>query len=660
MARNSVGKSRSAPPQPPPSSPPPLSTPSPSTPSPPAPLVGTRRQRDRTSPAFLSSKPTPSPPAPTAQSIIDADNERVLATPLSPGQQSVVDAVKNYKSVFFTGCAGTGKSFLLNYLKLTLPSTSTFFTASTGLAAVNVRGSTLHSFAGVGLGQGTKEQLYEQVNSRQFPKKRWQSCRILVVDEVSMIDCALFDKLEYIARRVRRSDRPFGGIQLILTGDFLQLPPVLGTGFCFESTKWAECVDEVIELDSVFRQADTSLVSVLNSVRRGIVDKAVISAFSPCVGRTFDVSDGIVATQLFATRAQVKDENVERLHQLTSPPHTFIALDRGNEQFLETLKKGCNAADSLILKVGAQVMLLKNLATEMGLVNGSRGVVVDFLPAPDVGNGSDIKVDWKLIHGENRWPVVRFISGQTRVCTPETWSVEVGTRPMASRTQVPLMLAWSITMHKCQGMTLDRVSLHLGSVFAHGQAYVALSRIRSLESLSIRDQFEARVINAHPKALSFYEQLRKKQGKAVDEEAKPVDVGYAVGNSLRVGSAPAYGGKSKAEANGWDDEYDDGYMTQMIDEATLRHEEERRDRREEEMEDKGAFMLTPPPAFVSASQMMSDVKPALSDRMTSQPMASTPPTPSVKVEERREKMRRPQGERRRSTCCQTMSRHPLQ
>ena len=227
-----------------------------------------------------------------AADAANSESVRILSTPLSPGQQSVVDAVLAYKSVFFTGCAGTGKSFLLNYLKLTLPKESTFFTASTGLAAVNVRGSTVHSFAGVGLGLGSKEQLYESVNTHMWPKKRWLNCKCLVIDEVSMIDCALFDKLEYIARRIRKSEQPFGGIQLILTGDFLQLPPVLGTGFCFESKNWTACVHEVIELDSVFRQADESLVSVLNSVRRGKVTEAVVGAFSQCINRQFDVSDG--------------------------------------------------------------------------------------------------------------------------------------------------------------------------------------------------------------------------------------------------------------------------------------------------------------------------------------------------------------------------------
>ena len=247
----------------------------------------------------------------------------------------------------------------------------------------------------------------------------------------------------------------------------------------------------------------------------------MLSAFSRCINRQFDTSDGIVATQLFATRAQVKDENTERLQQLPSPPVVYRAVDGGTEVYLDTLRKGCNASDVLTLKKGAQVMLIKNIATEAGLVNGSRGVVVDFTAAPDQGQGADTPVSWRGVHAENSWPRVRFINGEVKVVTPDEWTVEVGMKPMASRMQVPLMLAWSLTMHKCQGMTLDRVSLHLGSVFAPGQAYVALSRIRSLDSLSIQDSFSPRVINAHPKALAFYDQLRTQAGQGARRRTSP-------------------------------------------------------------------------------------------------------------------------------------------
>ena len=583
-------------------------------------LVGIHPPRARPRPRPLPSfGPFDNPPGSTLTAdASDKERAALQATLLSPGQQSVVAAVLAGRSVFFTGCAGTGKSFLLNHLRLMLPQFTTSFTASTGLAAVNVQGSTLHSFAGVGLGQGTKEQLYEQVNARQGPKSRWRHCRILVVDEVSMIDCALFDKLEYLARRIRRCEAPFGGIQLILTGDFLQLPPVQGAGFCFESARWAECVHEVIELEAVFRQEDGALVSVLNSVRRGVIDATVVRTFQSCINRRFDTSDGIVATQLFATRAQVSDENVERLNQLTSDPITYTAHDRGQATYLDTLRKSCNAADSLTLKVGAQVMLLKNLSTDRGLVNGSRGVVVSFQASPDEGHGLDTPLDWRRIRTGNEWPCVRFINGAQLICTPESWSLEIGSRAVATRTQVPLMLAWSLTMHKCQGMTLDRVSLHLGSVFAHGQAYVALSRIRSLTSLSIQDRFDANVINAHPKALKFYDDLRTARGKGAPAAAKPQP-------SLPSSSQPARDAPAAPSASGWgmDDDDDEDYMALLIEQDAAHddHDEPQQQQSQPQavkassqfvgLDVAGVFPNSAQLAFVPASQLAKPSAPSV-------------------------------------------------
>ena len=527
-------------------------------------LVGTRPHRRRYPPAFDP------PTSATKRDGTPPDN--ILDTPLSPGQQSVLDAVLSRRSVFFTGCAGTGKSFLLNYLKKKLPVHSTFFTASTGLAAVNVQGSTIHSFAGIGLGVESKEKLCEQIFNRVLPKKRWRSCQVLVIDEISMIDCNLFDKLEYIARKLKNSDRPFGGIQLILTGDFLQLPPVRSMGFCFESVRWNECVEEVIELESVFRQEDSALVSVLNHARRGVVDAQALRAFQSCVNRQFDVSDGIVATRLYPTRKQVGDENVERLNQLPAEPFTFTAVDHGTDAYIDTLRKGCNACDVLTLKVGAQVMLIKNLNTARGLVNGSRGVVEDFVRSPDEGHGLDIPVEWTRVYPTNRWPQVRFVNGERVVCTPETWSVEVGTKPMATRLQVPLMLAWSLTMHKCQGMTLDRVSLHLGGVFEQGQAYVALSRIRSLDSLSIQDRFDPRAIIANPKALHFYDDLAKKRrAQLADPVVAKVRAEAEADWAMKKEKATAKQAVTRGLSLS-DDDYDEQLMAAMVDEDSRREE----------------------------------------------------------------------------------------
>ena len=382
---------------------------------------------------------------------------------------------------------------------------ATYFTASTGLAAVNISGQTLHSFAGVGLGEGDPRDLLQRVQVQQHARRRWESCKTLVIDEISMIDRGLFDKLEYIARTIRKNPLPFGGIQLILTGDFLQLPPVKNNGFVFESRSWSDCVPVTIELQSVFRQNDSSLVAILNSLRRGIVDKAVAAAMQSCVNRKFDTSDGIEATELYSMKKQVSEENDDRLAKLDTAEVEYTALDKGTATYLEQLTRSCNAAEKLVLKEGAQVMLLKNLTS--ALVNGSRGVVVSF----DVQESDDMQPEHRRVAPTGRWPRVKFTNGSEMTMLPERWDVEVNHKSVASRTQVPLMLAWSLTVHKCQGMTLDRVSLHLGSIFEYGQAYVALSRIRSLCSLSIKDKFPQHVIKAHPKAIKFYDELHFKQ-----------------------------------------------------------------------------------------------------------------------------------------------------
>ena len=384
---------------------------------------------------------------------------------------------------------------------------ATYFTASTGLAAVNISGQTLHSFAGVGLGEGDPRDLLQRVSVQQHARRRWQTCRILVIDELSMIDGALFDKLEYVARMVRKNPLPFGGIQLILTGDFLQLPPVKsGGGFCFESRSWADCVPVTIELQSVFRQDDSSLVAILNNFRRGVVDKTAAASMQGCINRKFDTTDGIEATELYAMKKQVSEENDDRLAQLETAEVEYTALDKGTATYLEQLTRSCNAVERLVLKEGAQVMLLKNLTSV--LVNGSRGVVVSF----DVQDADDMQMEHRRVAPSGRWPRVKFTNGSEMTLLPERWDVEVSQKSVASRTQVPLMLAWSLTVHKCQGMTLDRVRLHLGSIFEYGQAYVALSRIRSLHSLSIKDKFPQHVIRAHPKAIKFYDELHRQNG----------------------------------------------------------------------------------------------------------------------------------------------------
>ncbi|XP_061653801.1 ATP-dependent DNA helicase PIF1 isoform X2 [Phyllopteryx taeniolatus] len=412
---------------------------------------------------------------------------------LSKGQAAVLNAVLSGKNVFFTGSAGTGKSFLLKRILGSLPPKSTFATASTGVAACHIGGTTLHNFAGIGSGSAPLEQCIE-LAQRPGVLQHWTGCRHLVIDEISMVDAAFFDKLESVARSVRRSTEPFGGIQLIICGDFLQLPPVSKgkekARFCFQAKCWRKVIQVNLELTEVRRQTDQTFISLLQAVRVGRATEEVTNQLIASAYRQID-RDGIVATRLCTHKDDVELTNDNKLQQLPGSARVFEALD-SDPALVRTIDAHSPVSRLLHLKVGAQVMLTKNLDVTRGLVNGARGVVVAFEP------------------GKHGLPHVRFLSGVTEVLKLERWAFKSGGGAHLSRQQLPLKLAWAISIHKSQGMTLDCVEISLARVFESGQAYVALSRARSLEGLRVMD-FDPRVVRADPDALVFYKNLRKER-----------------------------------------------------------------------------------------------------------------------------------------------------
>lgn len=412
---------------------------------------------------------------------------------LSKEQSHVLAMILKGKNVFFTGSAGTGKSFLLKRIVGALPPKNTYTTASTGVAACHIGGTTLHAFAGIGSGKAPLQQCVE-LAQRPGILSHWLNCRHLIIDEISMIEGEFFDKLETVARIVRKCNEPFGGIQLIVCGDFLQLPPVSRAKekykFCFQAKSWSKCMQVNMELKEVRRQTDKTFIAMLQAVRLGRCPEEVANQLINTASRKID-RDGILATRLCTHKDDVEFTNEKRLQRLPGEMLTFEAVD-SDPMLGEMLNAQCPAGQKLQLKKGAQVMLTKNLDVQRGMVNGARGVVIGFEP------------------GNKPMPQVRFMCGVTETIKPERWLVKALGGNYLTRQQLPLKLAWAISIHKSQGMTLDCVEISLARVFESGQAYVALSRARSLEGLRVMD-FDRKVVHANHDVLCFYSRLKKEQ-----------------------------------------------------------------------------------------------------------------------------------------------------
>ncbi|XP_044759839.1 ATP-dependent DNA helicase PIF1 [Coccinella septempunctata] len=410
--------------------------------------------------------------------------------PLDLEQKEVLEACLSGQNIFFTGSAGTGKSYLLRKIIGALPADVTVATASTGVAACHIGGITLHQFAGIGLGTSSVDKCIEMA-TKSASSILWKKCKHLIIDEVSMIDAEYFEKVETVARKIRKSDKPFGGIQLILCGDFFQLPPVSKANekkkinFCFMSKAWKTCIHNTFELKKVHRQEEQEFIDILNEVRIGKVsaesEKVLVSTATQSIEQ-----DGILATRLCSHTQDADLINESKLNALPGDVKVFDALD-SNPAMGKTLDNQTTVPRRLELKIGAQVMLLKNINISKGLVNGARGVVKEF---------------------KDDYPLIKF-RRELYLAVPERWSVKT-TSGVAARKQVPLRLAWAFSIHKSQGLTLDCVEMSLGRVFEAGQAYVALSRAQSLKTLRVLD-FRATQVWANPDVLDFYNKLKIRQ-----------------------------------------------------------------------------------------------------------------------------------------------------
>lgn len=415
--------------------------------------------------------------------------------PLSAEQQRIFDIVVHEKRCcFFTGSGGTGKSLLIKTLINALPRASTSVCATTALAASLLGGTTLHAWAGCGVNTDQDvEQLMRRVR-RPDTLLRWRNTHTLIVDEVSMMDGAFLDMLDFVGRKVRGRDHvPFGGMQVVLSGDFHQLPPVAKNQaqrtFCFESSAWRSLVNagmRSVELKTIFRQSDIFFVDVLRQVRQGKMTPADLREALSENFKQLSTDDGVIPTKLYTHRADVSHINEAELAKIQEKEVHFQSRDVGDQGLLEST---CPAPRRVVLKKGAQVMLLKNLQQNKGLVNGARGVVTGF--------------------SSSGLPFVKFAGsgGDPVLIEKAQFPVSLGNHMAAERVQIPLQLAYATTIHKSQGMTLDKIEVSLDRAFEPGMSYVALSRARSLDGLRIVGDVSGDGLRADPKVLKFYSSM---------------------------------------------------------------------------------------------------------------------------------------------------------
>lgn len=402
-----------------------------------------------------------------------------------PEQDRPLELLQQGRSVFVTGSAGTGKSATLQKIRASLPIA---VTASTGIAAMNVGGSTYHSWSGIGYG-GDPEAILKRLSN--FVKERIRAASYLALDEISMVSGFEFDTLSFILSHVRADSRPFGGITIAMFGDFMQLPPVESDGgLAFESETWDELKPEVCNLTKVYRQVDPAFQRLLEEIRFGKMSKASVELLASRIGLTDDNPER-VPIKLYSTNVDVDRENERKLAEIPGDPVVSVAQDwAAHPTLLSDLTKNCRWPGTLNLKVGARVMLLLNMDVAGGLANGSMGLVSAFIDnrvQVVFDNGAVVEIEKQKFEKKSAEP------------SSDGWSEKV----VASRTQYPLRLAYAITTHKSQGLSLDKVEVYLADCFAAGQAYVALSRARSLEGLFIGSSRKG-CIKCDRKAARFY------------------------------------------------------------------------------------------------------------------------------------------------------------
>ncbi|OOR89368.1 helicase [Moraxella caviae] len=406
-------------------------------------------------------------------------------------QAVALDILKTGQNVFLTGQAGAGKTYVLNqYIRyLRARGIPVAITASTGIAATHMNGMTIHAWSGMGIKDEFSADDFKRLKARQVAVERIKQAKVLIVDEISMLHAKQVELLDQILQVIRENSLAFGGVQVIFSGDFFQLPPVGNKDetnkekFAFMAKAWLAAKFQVCYLTEQHRQSKdderaqfgVSLNDILNQIRTQTVSAEAMQALAATQQNALDDS----RTRLYTHNANVDQINEAELNNLTTPAHAFTATEFGEKALVETLKKNVRAPEILSLKVGAKVMFVKN-NPDLNVFNGTMGEVVDF---SSISTNLDDDNDDAL---SVAYPVVRLNDGRSIIAEPDEWAVENAQGEiLASFSQIPLCLAWAITIHKSQGMTLDAAEVDLSRTFEMGQGYVALSRLRSLDGLKL-------------------------------------------------------------------------------------------------------------------------------------------------------------------------------
>jgi len=453
-------------------------------------------------------------------------------------QSKALAILKSGKNVFLTGSAGAGKTYVLNqYIKhLRHHKMGVAITASTGIAATHLGGQTIHSWCGMGVKDDLNTADLKNLKTKKYLVTKIEKAKVLVIDEISMLHKRQLDLINKILKFFKKTEAPFGGLQVVVSGDFFQLPPVTDGNelskekFCFMSEAWVEADFSICYITQQFRQSNNLLNQVLNEVRAQKVSQESIKA----LWEAQETNPEGEVTKLYTHNVDVDRINEDFFKKLKGTAKKFTAKTKGNPKLQEVLIKSVLAREEVSLKKGTKVMFVKN-NFEKGYVNGTLGHVFDFWD--DDGK---------------KMPIVKTNHGVNIYVQPEIWPMEDEKgKELASFEQIPLRLAWAITVHKSQGMTLDAAEIDLSKTFELGQGYVALSRISSLEGLKLMG-FNSKSLHVDPLAFKadkrFLELSNRAEKIFLDDELTKMEKSFIQNNGgvLKPIESKTKKGKSKS------------------------------------------------------------------------------------------------------------------